>query len=190
MKSENIPDDDRLEKPVVFYQNPAIDVLFGFMDEVIPSKKEDFKPVEVIGVFEDGSQKVLNDMYQKKPSSQSVANFEALIRHKLKDFGIKFLRPAVLEVFVGLTVPKEKIFDFDLDNIAKTVLDSLKGLLYEDDSQVIQLICKKDVHPMNTPGFWVAVTELKEGRVGLLGDVILYFGGSEINDGITDTMPI
>lgn len=31
----------------------------------------------------------------------------------------------------------------DLDNMAKPILDSLKGVVYDDDSQVFDLVCRK-----------------------------------------------
>ena len=33
--------------------------------------------------------------------------------------------------------------DFDIDNIPKPILDALKGLVYGDDHQVTDLICRK-----------------------------------------------
>ena len=33
--------------------------------------------------------------------------------------------------------------DLDLDNIPKPILDALKGLVYNDDSQITDLICRK-----------------------------------------------
>ena len=44
---------------------------------------------------------------------------------------------------------------FDLDNIPKPVLDSLKGLVYEDDSQITDLICRKRI--LN--GNWYIVSD-------------------------------
>lgn len=37
----------------------------------------------------------------------------------------------------------------DLDNFAKTVLDAMNGIVYEDDSQVVEIILKKEYsdHP-------------------------------------------
>ena len=33
--------------------------------------------------------------------------------------------------------------DLDLDNIPKPILDALKGLVYYDDSQITDMICRK-----------------------------------------------
>jgi hypothetical protein len=40
----------------IFIQNPAIDILFGSVGATIPSKRQDFKPIEVTAVHDDGTQ--------------------------------------------------------------------------------------------------------------------------------------
>lgn len=162
---------------IEFKQHPDIDILFGSMNHTIPSKKEDFKPILVREVNEDGVEKILNDFYLKKPSSQSVKDFENLTRQNILSANLnskKFNMPSLVEVVITISIIKSNFFNIDLDNIAKTVLDSLKGLLFDDDSQVVNLIVKKDIHPNNTPGYFIAVTELKEGRNGLMGDLYLF----------------
>ncbi len=44
---------------------------------------------------------------------------------------------AVSMVYIFDTVP------FDVDNIPKPILDAMKGLVYSDDSQVSDLVCRK-----------------------------------------------
>ena len=41
----------------------------------------------------------------------------------------------------------------DIDNYAKTVLDSLNGVAFKDDSQVVRLICQKH-YARTTPPQW------------------------------------
>ena len=38
----------------------------------------------------------------------------------------------------------------DLDNIAKTILDALNGIAYEDDKQIVELHCEKYYTSKNT----------------------------------------
>ncbi len=162
---------------VEFIQHPEIDILFGSMNQTIPSKKEDFKPVKVRHVTEDGIEKILNDFYLKKPSSKSVKEFENLIRDNILSTNLiskKIAMPSLVEVVITISLTKSNFFNIDLDNIAKTVLDSLKGLLFDDDSQVVNLIVKKDIHPNNTPGYFIAMTEIKDERKGLIGDLYLF----------------
>lgn len=164
------------DKFVTFKQNPEIDILFGYMGVTPPSKKQDFKPVKIAKINDDGKEEVLNNFYVKKPSSQSVRDFEALIRSEIEpDFEEKMIRkPDLVEVTISINLTKKRYFDIDVDNIAKTVLDSITGYLIEDDSQVKRVICQKDIHPLNMIGFFVSVTKLTEERKGLMGDYFLF----------------
>jgi len=163
------------EDSITFYKNPKIDILFGFLDITIPSKKEDFKPIQAFQVDDFGKKTIIDNFYTKKPSSQSVRDFENLVREELKKSfnDYKILKPHLAEVVITVSLTPRKFFDIDLDNIAKTVLDSLKGHLFEDDSQVINLICRKDIHPLHKQGFFIAVTEFKDER-GLLPYIDLF----------------
>ena len=61
-------------------------------------------------------------------------------------------------VMVSITYIFDTV-DFDVDNIPKPILDALKGLVYEDDSQVTDLICRKrrisddSMADLSSPGF-------------------------------------
>lgn len=50
--------------------------------------------------------------------------------------------PVTGPVMVSITYFFSNI-DFDVDNIPKPILDALKGLVYLDDKQVTDLICRK-----------------------------------------------
>lgn len=57
---------------------------------------------------------------------------------------------AVSMVYIFDTVP------FDVDNIPKPILDAMKGLVYSDDSQVSDLMCRKwyveqNIHTAGVP---------------------------------------
>lgn len=158
-----------------YYKNPKIDLLFGYVGATIPSKKEDFKPIQVFEVYDSGKETILENFYTKKPSSQSVRDFEDLVRKQLLSYyhDFKIPKPRLVEVVITVYLSRSKFFDIDLDNIAKTVLDSLTGYLFEDDSQVVNLICRKEIHPKKMQGFFIAVTEFKEGR-GLLWNIHLF----------------
>ena len=51
--------------------------------------------------------------------------------------------PFAGEVMVSITCFFEDASLFDLDNIPKPILDALKGLVYSDDKQVSDLLCRK-----------------------------------------------
>ena len=50
--------------------------------------------------------------------------------------------PFVGEVMVTITYLYEGA-SLDVDNISKPILDALKGLVYSDDAQVSDLLCRK-----------------------------------------------
>lgn len=165
------------ENYATFIKNPKIDKLFGMRDVSIPSKRVDFKRVDAYITDEQGNEEVFNNFYIRKPSSQAVKDFEQLIRNQIKDAKYdegKIGHPALVEVIICVTVLKKKYFDIDVDNISKTVLDCIKGLLFDDDSQVANLICMKQIHPLNVNSFFIGVTELNDSNTGLLSDVYLF----------------
>ena len=165
-------------KIYTFYQNPNVDILFGSMYSTVPSKKQDFKPIDARFIDENGREQIIRDFYVKKPSSQSVKDFENLIHQMLDNpyyMEKRIVQPAKVEVVISLSLIKSEHDKVDVDNVAKTVLDSIKGYLIDDDAQVVRLICEKTIHPLNVPSFLIAVTELKPpDRNGLFGGYWLY----------------
>lgn len=160
-----------------FVKHPEIDILFGYVGATIPSKRQDFKPVQMVAVNEDGREEILHNFYVRKPGTKSVQEFEQLIRDKITSSSLhekKIMKPSLVEVTIAITLTKERYFDIDVDNISKTVLDAIKGYLIEDDNQVKRLICDKDIHPLNKNGFFIALTELTKERRGLMGDFYLF----------------
>ena len=169
------------DKTYIFKQNPEIDFLFGSANEKIPSKQEGFKPIKGI-LIENDEQTIINNLYQKRPSSRSVNDFEKMIQKQLISSGFQnntLNKFDTFEVIITLTMPKNKLYTIDLDNIAKTVLDSIKGYIFEDDSQVCTLICRKSISKLNGYGFLIAITKLAENRKGILKDFWLFKLDSE-----------
>ncbi|MEG4904448.1 RusA family crossover junction endodeoxyribonuclease [Microcoleus sp. F10-A1] len=168
---------DTSAKFKTYVQHPEIDILFGHVGATIPSKRQDFKPIQMTAVYEDGTEEILHNFYVRKPSTKSVQEFEQLIRDQITSSSLqekKIMKPSLVEVTIAISLTREKYFDIDVDNISKTVLDAIKGYLIEDDSQVKRLICDKDIHPLNKDGFFIALTELTPKRRGLMGDFYLF----------------
>ena len=53
----------------------------------------------------------------------------------------------------------------DADNIAKIVLDSLNGIAYKDDSQVVELMVNKFYSKRGQPYIFVRLSSMPEGRL-------------------------
>ena len=75
--------------------------------------------------------------------------------------------PNAVQVHLSISITEKRYFEVDVDNLAKTVLDSLNGIAFDDDSQVSSLIVEKHVHPMKVNGILISITKLTDERKGL-----------------------
>jgi hypothetical protein len=114
-----------------------IDYSAGFT-KIIPCKQDDLCCV-------DGK-------IAYKPSSKTVGEFNDFLKEYIEnDFKnkdtLKAIFPTDKKVFVLIVqfLRDESAFsDKDLDNMARTVLNALNGIIYKDDKQVAELYaCKK-----------------------------------------------
>jgi Holliday junction resolvase RusA-like endonuclease len=160
---------NKTDKPVAFIQNPNIDYLFGYMGgEPVPTKQDAFKPVEVIEVNSEGEETILKDFYRRKPETSSVEKFKSYIQGVAKSvIKEKIEMPHEVQVHLSISITEKRFFEVDVDNLAKSVLDSLNNIAFDDDSQVSSLIVEKHIHPMMINGILIAITKLTPERRGL-----------------------
>ena len=119
---------------------------------------------------EDGVETILKDFYQRKPDTVSVQKFKKYIQEITTDRfseSDRIKMPNVVQVHLSISISEKRYFEVDVDNLAKTVLDSLNGIAFDDDSQVSSLIVEKRVHPMKVNGILISITKLTEKRKGL-----------------------
>jgi Holliday junction resolvase RusA-like endonuclease len=132
----------------VFYQNPFYHFLFGFFGVEVPSKRTR---------LEIDREKGRAVFWQ----SESGQRFEALVRERLSpDAKWPLQGPVLLAIRMGL--PSDSFYAKDIDNIAKSILDALKGLVFEDDRQVVSLYVAK--HVTDKSSFFVGVRQLEAGE--------------------------
>lgn len=159
------------KKYVTFRQNPNIDFLFGYFDGMqVPTKQDAFKPIDVVAIDENGTETVLKDFYQRKPEKASIQNFKKFIRELTADRfkeSDRIKMPDKVQVSLSFSLTEKRFFEVDVDNLSKTVLDSLNGIAYDDDKQVTSLIVDKHVHKMKVNGILIAITKLTDKRKGL-----------------------
>ena len=163
--------EENKKKGVIFKKNPNIDYLFGYFDGMqVPTKQDAFKPIDVIEIDENGAENILKEFYQKKPEKNSVRNFKQfikeLINEKFKE-NEKIKMPNKVQVSLSFSLTEKRFFEVDVDNLSKTVLDSLNGIIFDDDCQVTSLIVDKHIHPMKINGILISITKLTETRKGL-----------------------
>ena len=135
------------KKTVTFYSNPKLDYLFGFFGgKPAPTKKDSFKPLKGMTITtEEG--KTLKNIYQKKPSNKSVKEFQSSVAEMAKSvIEDNIIKKSEVEVILSFSITPKRYKNVDVDNLAKTVLDSLTGIAFEDDAQVSSLICNKFIH--------------------------------------------
>ena len=163
-----------------YYQNPNVDFLFGYFGgDPTPTKQDKFQPVSITQVNEDGTEEILNNFYVRKPDQSAIHEFnnyiQELARQTFTDTN-KILRPNEVEVVLSFTITEKRYKSVDVDNLAKAVLDSLNNIAFEDDSQVVSLICSKHIHPLKLNGLLIAITKLTDVRQGLGAGIKLFSG--------------
>jgi Holliday junction resolvase RusA-like endonuclease len=167
---------------IVFTQNPRLDYLFGYYGEQeIRTKQDKFKPINAVEVQPDGTEHILKNFYVKEPSKESHKAFEQRIKEIASDSFTEDVikKPNEVEVFLGITMKERRFKEVDVDNLAKSILDCLNGIVYEDDAQVSSLIVNKYVHQMKIDSILIGITKLSKSNHGFIGDISLFKEGSE-----------
>ena len=172
---------------IIMKRNAVYDWCVGFMGgATIPTKQDKFKPL--IGyqgvLIENNKEVILNNLYVKQPDKDAVQEFEKefreFISQKLEDkLPIKY--PKEVEVVLVISVEKKRFFNVDVDNLTKTVLDCLKGLVIDDDSQIVNIYASKFIHPEGIPGIMIGLRELNEGNKSILEPPHLFSAESKTN---------
>ena len=137
-------------------KNKEFDVIGGFIGgfEDIPTKQDKFKPIteaEIIAKKADGSEEKLDNVYvMNHKVKQSIKDFEAkfldIIKGVITDEH-PYEKNIPLEIIINVKMSAKRYNSVDVDNIAKCVLDVMKGELFEDDSQLQSLFIYKEVPP-------------------------------------------
>lgn len=126
-----------------FYANPYFDELMVILESV-PTSQDKLKPVD--------KEKGLFQLYEKN----NVTEFKKRIRKRL----LEQKKPwwpytDYLTVVVSITGPKKDLEKKDLDNYLKTIFDTLKGIVFEDDHKIFRVEARKDITELK--GFVIAI---------------------------------
>ena len=163
---------------ITYYQNPKIDFLLAlYGGKPVPPKHSQFKSIQVYEIDEEGNEKILNDFYIKKPGKNAVLEFEELLKKTAsKKFNNenRIKKPYEVEVVISVSVLEKQFKEVDVDNLAKSVLDGLKGVAFDDDAQVSNLIINKHIHPMKINAVFIGITKLTESNRGFGGEIKLF----------------
>lgn len=142
----------------ILKKNPELDFLYGYIGGTeIPTKQDKFKPLEEKDLFEliDGKLVKIDskDLYQKKELKPTHKDFETELRENLikevkgnSKFPIK--SPQKVEVILSIQMTEKRLKSVDVDNLTKSILDCMSGIIFDDDSQVVNVLASKDIHPL------------------------------------------
>ena len=166
------------EEFITYYQNPKVEILFGFYGgKPIPTKQDQFKPLKAFEVDENGEEIELKNFYEKKDDKSSIQEMKNIVAEyateAFKEKGI-IKKPSEVEVLLSFSVKEKRFKQVDIDNLSKTVLDGLIGVAFEDDVQVSSLIVNKHIHPMKIDAIFIGVTELTEKKKGFGSEIKLF----------------
>lgn len=135
----------------ILNKHPQLDFFIGFFGgPEIPTKQDKFKPLNgyVVAIEEDGISQEF-EAYIKKKDPDNLKAFEAklqdLIKTELKEEQ-PYPKNVKLEVIVLVAMGEKRIKVVDVDNLVKAVLDCMRGLVYEDDSQIMNVLGSKFVN--------------------------------------------
>ncbi len=167
----------------ILKQHPELDFFIGFMGgDEIPTKQDKFKPLKDVQLINKNDGKEYNipedhDLYLKKKGKQSIEIFEehfkTLIKSQLTNEH-PYDITTKLEVIVNVTMDAKRIKEVDIDNLIKSVLDCFNGLVFLDDSQVVNVLGQKNVHPdVNINGLVVGVRKIKNNEDSWFGKIKL-----------------
>ena len=141
-------------KIVILKKVDGLDFLVGILGgDVIPTKQDKFKHLEgELYIEEDGARKKIegHKLYLKKDGKDRLKEFEADFKKAIQESLTQihpYKKPIKLEVMISISMTETRLEEADVDNLTKAVLDCLTGLVFEDDSQVMNIFASKYVHP-------------------------------------------
>lgn len=137
---------------MIFYQNPFYDYLFGSFGINTPSTRSGYKII-------------ISRLALLNPTTSGIYKFKKSIKtwlDKKPNPNWPCKNRLLVAIQFGLTEKKYK--QKDIDNITKSLIDALKGTVYEDDKQIDSLHLLKYKSENNT--FMIGIKELSESDPG------------------------
>lgn len=118
----DIPNEDKLETPVRFSIEGWDKSFIAILESPLPTG-------------------------QMKPRKERYRPFVNALREKVELLGRDADMPyrERLDVRISINGPKEYVQRVDLDNMVKTLLDCVKGILFVDDNQVFHIEASKSI---------------------------------------------
>lgn len=141
---------ERRQRDVVYHQNPFYDSMFAFFELPVPSKRVRYR------LDQQGQ------LIYFTPS-QSGKAFEAEVRAALRPEATWPFRGSIF-VAITLGLPEGEFRAKDVDNISKSLLDAMTGIVILDDRQVVALFVNKQI--TKSHWFMVGIREFRASDRG------------------------
>ncbi len=152
----------QINMKAILNKHPELDFfIYTLGGPEIPTKQDKFKLLKGYqAILEEGEQ-LTNlsedfDLYIKqKGQSGSQQKFEEHFKETIKNMLTSehpYSIDIKLEVVVAISMKERRLKEVDIDNLIKMVLDCFNGLVYTDDSQIINVLGTKEVNglqPLN-----------------------------------------
>ena len=138
-----------------FVANPYFDELLIFGGQVFTSQ-EKFVPIEC-------NQCEKRNLYEKREKDNKgdfIKGIQKLLEEN-KNPEWPFKDKLLLQFSVS-SIPS-LVAKIDLDNLAKTIFDTFKGLVYEEDNQIVSFAGDKNTL-LNVKAFIIAIRKLEENE--------------------------
>lgn len=123
-------------------------------DPVAQGRPKFFRRGDHVGCYDPDKSKVWKKVVADAAAESKITPFEKTLPLALT---LRFfiVRPKSIKA----AKRPHPIVKPDLDNLAKAIKDALKGLAWDDDSQVCQMTAQKEYSDRS--GVWIGVKELK-----------------------------
>ena len=83
--------------------------------------------------------------------------------------------PTKVEVILAFNIKSNRFFEVDIDNLSKNILDCMKGLVFDDDSQVVNLLAMKNAHPFDINGLMIGVNQVDNENKSWFQTIKLFY---------------
>jgi len=131
--------------------NPFFDEVILFLDNM-PSSQDKLKPInDDLKLFQ---------LLEKNNVTEFKKGLKSRLRKKVKP---SWPYKNDLYIAVAISGHKKDIFEKDLDNLLKTLFDTLKGIVFVDDRQIIKLSAEKIITDRYS-GVMLAIKEILPDR--------------------------
>jgi Holliday junction resolvase RusA-like endonuclease len=166
----------------IIIKKEGLDVFFGMFNcQQIPTKQDRFEAVNgaIYKIVNGEYVKIENEkLYLKKDSNNSLSEFTKLFQENLesiKEEELPYKKDIMVEVIISVYTTEKRFKTVDVDNLAKAILDCLKGIIFEEDSQLVNLLVKKYVHQKKPKdGLFIGVRKIKDHSESWFKDIKLF----------------